>query len=159
MSNLSREELGVMMEAGYVYLGMQRFREARDVFEGVISLAPESEIPYIAAGSVDFCQGKFTNAIRRYKKALKLIPDSVYAMAYMGEAVFFMGKKAEAVKILNDVSARDPDGKAGDFARALLSAINEGFTARPLSGVDEIREYVKKKEAPRQSSGQAGSRK
>jgi tetratricopeptide (TPR) repeat protein len=147
MTTLDRENLGLMMEAGYVYLGMQRFKEARDVFEGVTSLAPESEIPLIALGSVDFCQGKFTNAIRRYKKALKLDAESLYAKAYMGEALFFMGKKAEAVKQLEEVNRLDPKGRAGDFARALLDAINKGFTPRALSGVDEIKEYVKKKEA------------
>jgi tetratricopeptide (TPR) repeat protein len=146
MTTLDREYLGLMMEAGYVYLGMQRFKEARDVFEGVTSLAPDSEIPLIAIGSVDFCQGKFANAIRKYKKALKINPTSEYALAYMGEVLFFMGKKAEAVKTLGDVSKMDPKGKAGDFARALLDAINKGFTARALSGVDEIREYVKKME-------------
>jgi tetratricopeptide (TPR) repeat protein len=147
MTTLDRENLGLMMEAGYVYLGMQRFKEARDVFEGVTSLAPESEIPLIALGSVDFCQGKFTNAIRRYKKALKLDAESLYAKAYMGEALFFRGKKAEAVKQLEEVNRLDPKGRAGDFARALLDAINKGFTPRALSGVDEIKEYVKKKEA------------
>lgn len=147
MTTLDRESLGLMMEAGYVYLGMQRFKEARDVFEGVTSLASDSEIPLIALGSVDFCQGKFTNAIRRYKKALKLDAESLYAKAYMGEALFFMGKKAEAVKQLEEVNKKDPSGRAGDFARALLDAINKGFTPQALSGVDEIKAYVKKKEA------------
>lgn len=144
---MEREHLGLMMEAGYVYLGMQRFKEARDVFEGVASLAPESEIPLVAIGSVDFCQGKFTNAIRRYKKALKLNPQSTYAMAYMGEALFFMGKKSDAVKHLEEVSGIEPNGKAGDFARALLDAIKKGFSPQALSGVDEIKAHVKKMEA------------
>ncbi len=144
---MEREHLGLMMEAGYVYLGMQRFKEARDVFEGVASLAADSEIPLVAIGSVDFCQGKFTNAIRRYKKALKLNPESSYAMAYMGEALFFMGKKAEAMKQLEAVAKLEPGGKAADFAMALLDAIKKGFTPQSLSGVDEVKEYVKKKEA------------
>lgn len=145
MINIDREYLGLMMEAGYVLLGMQRFKDARDVFDGVSILAPESDIPLIALGSVDFCQGHFSNAIRRYKKALKIDPQSVYALAYMGEALFFMGKQTEAVKLLKDVDKTDSQGKAGDFARALLDAINKGYSPRALSGVDEIREYVKKK--------------
>lgn len=147
MIDIDRGSLGLMMEAGYVYLGMQRFKEARDVFEGVTSMAAESEIPLIAMGSVDFCQGKFTNAIRRYKKALKINSESAYALAYMGETLYFMGKKEEAIKQLEAAIKIDGQGKAGDFARALLDAINQGFTPRALSGVDEVREYVKKKEA------------
>lgn len=146
MIAIDRSNLGVMMEAGYIYLGMQRFKEARDVFEGVISMAPDSEIPLVALGSVDFCQGKFTNAIRNYKKAIKINPEGIYAQAYMGEALFFMGKKEEALKQLEEVHKKDPSGKAGDFARALLDAIRKGWTPQALSGVDEIKEYVKNKE-------------
>ena len=146
MIDIERSNLGLMMEAGYIYLGMQRFKEARDVFEGVASLAPDSEIPLVALGSVDFCQGKFTNAIRHYKKAMKLSPEGLYATAYMGEALFFMGKKAEAVRHLEEIHKKDPSGKAGDFARALLDAINKGWTPQALSGVDEIKAYMKKKE-------------
>jgi predicted Zn-dependent protease len=146
MIPIEREYLAIMMEAGYVYLGMQRFKDARDVFEGVSTLAPDSEIPMIALGSVDFCQAKFTNAIRRYKKALKVDPSSLYARAYMGEALLFMGKKAEAIKQLEEVSKADINGRAGDFARALLDAVAKGYTPQQLSGVDEIKAYVKKKE-------------
>jgi tetratricopeptide (TPR) repeat protein len=146
MITIDRSNLGLMMEAGYIYLGMQRFKDARDVFEGVSTLAPDSEIPLVALGSVDFCQGKFSGAIRHYKKALKIDPKSVYAFAYMGEALFFMGKKAEAVAQLEAVNKMDPKGKAGDFARSLLDAIKKGFSPQVLSGVDEIKAYVKKKE-------------
>lgn len=146
MTSLDRQYLGLMMEAGYVYLGMQRFKEARAVFEGISIMVPDSEIPHVALGSVDFCQGKFTNAIRRYKKALKIDSKSAYALAYMGEALFFMGKKNEALRQLEEVNKMEPNGRAGDFARALLDAINKGFTPQALSGIDEIKEYVKNKE-------------
>lgn len=141
---LEREHLGLMMEAGYVYLGMQRFKEAHDVFEGVANLAPDSEIPLIALGSVCFCQGKFANAIKNYKKALKADPESLYALAYMGEAMLFMGKEKDALKQLDEVSRKDPNGAAGNFARALLDALKKGFTPRQLSGVDEIKAHVEK---------------
>lgn len=146
MIPMEREYLAIMMEAGYVYLGMQRFKESRDVFEGVASLASDSEIPQIALGSVDFCQGKFTNAIKHYKKALKVDSMSLYALAYMGEALLFMGKKNEALKQLEEVSKADIKGRAGDFARALIDAVAKGYTPQQLSGVDEIKAYVKKKE-------------
>ncbi len=144
MIDIDRSSLGLMMEAGYVYLGMQRFKESRQIFEGVSVLSPDSEIPVIAVGSVDFCEGKFANAIKQYKKALKVNKESIYALAYMGEALLFMGKDKEGMKTLQEVSAKDKNGKAGDFARALMDAINKGFTPRALSGVDEIRELVKK---------------
>lgn len=142
---IDREYLGLMMEAGYIFLGMQRFKEARQVFEGLCVLAPESDIPYIALGSVDFCERKFAQAMRRYKKALKIDPQSIYAEAYIGEALFFMGKKEEAVNQFKSVSSRDPNGRAGDFARAFLEAIDKGFTPEMLSSHEEVREYARSK--------------
>ena len=48
-------------------------------------MAPDSEIPVVALGSVAFCEGKFKEAIRHYRKALKHNPESHFARAYLGE--------------------------------------------------------------------------
>lgn len=145
MIEIERKHLGVMMEAGYILLGMQRYKEAREVFEGVLAIVPGSEAPLVAIGSVDFCQGKFAQAIKSYKQALDNDAESVYAMAYMGEALFFSGKKKEAIVALKKVSKIDLSGKAGDFARALLDAIDKGFDPDMLSGHKEMKEYEEKK--------------
>lgn len=127
MVPLAREDLIVLMEGGYVYLRMGRFEEAREVFEGVSLLAPDTEVPLVALGSVSFSQFKYDQAIQCYKKALAVKADSVFARAYLGEALFFKGKKDEAVVELEKASSMEPNGKSGDFARALLEAIKNGF--------------------------------
>lgn len=141
MIEISRTDLGLMMEAGYILVGMQRFKEAREVFEGIIVLAPDSELPIVALASVDFCQGRFREACRKYKKALKLNPESVFARAYMGEALFFLDRKDEAVRELEWVIGHDDEGKAGAFAQALLDAVKQGFTPGMLSGMDDLKQY------------------
>lgn len=128
MIPISREDLVVLMEGGYVYLRTGRLGEAKEVFEGVSVLAPESEVPLVAMGSVSFAQFKYDQAIRTYKKALALRPDSPFARAYLGEALFFGGKTKEAIQELEKASRMDPQGKSGDFARALLEAIAKGFS-------------------------------
>ncbi len=147
MIDIDRRYLVIMMEAGYVYLGMQRFKEAYQVFEGVAAMAPTSEIPLVALGGVDFCIGRFDRAIKWYKKALKIDPTSIFAKVYLGESLFFSGKKDEAVKILQEVGKADPKGGAGDFARALLDAINQGFTPKMLAGFENIKERYGKETA------------
>ncbi|MBI4365564.1 MAG: tetratricopeptide repeat protein [Deltaproteobacteria bacterium] len=134
---MPRADLGLMMEAGYILIGMQRFKEAREVFEGIAVLAPDSELPLVALASVDFCQGKFVEAARRYRKAIKMNSGSAYAHAYLGEALFFLGKRDEAVRELEWTIANDAEEKAAAFAHALLDAIKQGFTPGMLSGVDE----------------------
>lgn len=119
--------LAVMVEAGFVYLGMQRFKEATEVFEGVHALAPENDIPIVAMGNVEFCRGQLTKAVRHYKNALKVSPDSLFAKVYLGEALLFQGKKKEGLNLLSEVQKIDPRGAAGGFAISLLDAVKDGF--------------------------------
>lgn len=139
MDILSREHLALMMEAGYILLGMRRFKEAQEVMEGISVMAPDSDIPLVAIGSVDFCRGKFRTAIKHYDRALKVNRGSLFARAYRGEALFFMGKTSEAREALEAVVRDDAGGKAGAFSKALLDAIDKGFTPGMLTGVDEVK--------------------
>jgi Putative Zn-dependent protease, contains TPR repeats len=128
MIQVPSEDLRLLMEAGYLYLGMQRFQEAKEVFEGVIVLAPSSEVPVVALGNVYCVQGKFDQAIKTYEKALELDSKSAFAKAYLGEALFFKGEKDKAHQALEEASRLDPQGKSGEFARSLLDLIKKGFT-------------------------------
>jgi len=125
------ENQRIMLEAGYLYLSMQRFKDAQAVFEGVSVLAPNSEVPLVGLGNVFFVQHKFEEAIKIYEKALKLVPDSAFALAYLGESLFFSGKADKSRAMLNKASTLDPQGKSGDFARALLELVNKGFNPEP----------------------------
>lgn len=123
-----------MMEAGYVYLGLGRFKEAKEVFEGVSALTPKSEVPLVALGSIYFAQAQFAKAIQCYEKALHLNDKSSFAHAYMGEALYFSGKKQEALESLKRGVDLDPTGQSGGFANALLDAIQKGY--QPAFGPD-----------------------
>jgi tetratricopeptide (TPR) repeat protein len=127
MIEVPTEDLRLMLEGGYLYLAMRRFKEAKEVFEGVSALAPESDVPLVALGNVYFVETQFDQAIKIYKKALDLVPKSAFAKGYLGEALFFSNKKDEAVETLEAASKMDPHGKSGDFARSLLELIRKGF--------------------------------
>lgn len=121
------EDLRVLMETGYLYLAMQRHKEAKEVFEGITVLAPKSEIPLVALGNVFCVEGRFDQAIKIYKEALAIEPQSAFAMSYLGEALFFKGDKEKAIEMLGQASKIDGKGKSGEFARALIDLINNGF--------------------------------
>ena len=127
MTTLDRSYLKLMMEAGYIYMGMRRFREAKQVFEGVAALAPDNEVPVIALGSVAFCKGDIKGAVAAYHQALKVDPTSLFAQVYLGEALLFSGKKDEGLALLKEVHKRDRKGPAGEFAAALIDAVKGGF--------------------------------
>lgn len=121
------EDLRLMLEAGYLYLAMRRYKEAREVFEGVCILAPESDVPLVALGNVSFVESKYNDAIKIYLKALELVPKSAFAKAYLGEVYFFNNQKDKAIQTLEEASKMDPNGKSGDFARSLLELVRKGF--------------------------------
>ena len=144
MVSLSQQHLALLMEAGYIYLGMQRYQEASEVFEGVHALKQESEIPLVALAGVSFCQGKLKEAKKIYEQALKLNPDSLYGKAYLAESLFFDGQKDQAIELLKEVDRAEPQGPVGDFARSLLDAIENGFTPEKLSQSKELKSYYDK---------------
>lgn len=131
MINMSKGHLAVMMEAGFVYLGMGRFKEARSIFEGVAVLTPDSEIPVVAQGNVEFCDGHLEKAVKKYEQALKIDPESAFAKVYLGEALLFMGKKDAARELLQDVAKHDKGG-SGEFAKALMDVVKTGFDPSTL---------------------------
>lgn len=132
MIHVQRDDLVVMLEAGYIYLAMQKFQEAKDVFEGISTLVPSHEVPQVALSNVYFAQAKFLESIRTLKAALKGHEDSAFVWAHLGESQLFYGKKSEAIESLNKASTLEPKGQSGDFARSLLKLIDEGYDPKKL---------------------------
>jgi tetratricopeptide (TPR) repeat protein len=122
---VSSEELSLLMEAGFIYRYSKRFREARDIFEGVRALRPENEIPEIALGIVSFEAGDFADAIRHYQRAIEINARSAYAYAHLGEAQLFRNDSANARVSLKRALELDPKGEFGHLARSLLAFLDE----------------------------------
>ncbi|MEO1338887.1 MAG: tetratricopeptide repeat protein [Myxococcota bacterium] len=120
---ISQEEVALLLESGYLYLEMQKPREAEDVFSGVAALVPHSEIPLICLGNLYFSQGRFERALKFHRDALKRNPESALAQAHAGEALLFMKRRADAKSALEQAVALDPEGDAATFARSLLDAM------------------------------------
>ena len=116
----STEEIGLLMEAGFIYREMKRYPEAREVFAGVRALLPSSELPEVALGTISFHQGQFDAAIRHYRRAIEKNPRSAYAYAHLGEAHIFRMEKEVADEYLQKAIELDRLGPAGKLARSLL---------------------------------------
>lgn len=127
MIDVPVDDLRLMLEAGYLYLAMRRIKEAREVFEGVALLAPNSDVPRVALGNVFFNEGKYSEAIKSYLKTVEEFPESAFAVAYLGEAYLFGNQPDKAKESLTKASHLDPNGKSGDFARSLLDLMKKGF--------------------------------
>ena len=124
--DVPQSEVALLLEAGYLYMELSKFKEAQDVFTGVAALVPHSDIPHVALGNLFFSQGKFQQALKAHRDALKANPESALARAHVGEALLFLKKFEEALKELRVATEMDPEGLAADFARSLLEAHQVG---------------------------------
>lgn len=127
MISVPKNDLTLMLEAGYIYMGMRRFSEAKQIFEGLVALSPKHEIPRVALANSFFAQEKYLQAIRVLKDARKINTDSAFVHAHLGEAYLFYGKKEEATESLNKAVELDSQGNAGQFAKSLLDLIDQGY--------------------------------
>jgi tetratricopeptide (TPR) repeat protein len=121
---VTAEEVGLLMEAGFIYRYARKFDEARDIFRGIRALRPASEVPEVALGGISFDEGNFKEAILHYKKAIQIDPKSAYAYAHLGEAQAFANNKEDARRSLRSARELDPRGEHGNFARGLLTLLD-----------------------------------
>jgi tetratricopeptide (TPR) repeat protein len=128
---VSRDEVVILLEAGYVLMDMGRFDHAREVFGGAAALLPKSEVPHLALGTLEFAQGHHDKALQQYRKAQQIAPKSGLPRAHAGEALLFLNKPAEAVKELKAAIQIDPDGDGARLALALLEAKEAGALPPP----------------------------
>src|SRR5215813_12069194 len=118
--NPSKDEIAMLMEAGFICRDAKKFQEARELFAGVRALLPKSDAPEVALGTVFFQQSDFDTAITHYKKALEKNPRSAFAYAHLGEAYLFKLEKVKARPHLQKAVELDARGSSGSMARNLL---------------------------------------
>ncbi|MEZ5356690.1 MAG: tetratricopeptide repeat protein [Bryobacteraceae bacterium] len=116
-------EIELLMEAGYIYRDAGRYHEARDVFRGVRALAPASETPEVALGTVAFQQSDFRAAAKHYARALDMNPRCALAHAHLGELRLFEKDKDGAREHLKKAVELDPRGPVRPLADSLLTMV------------------------------------
>jgi tetratricopeptide (TPR) repeat protein len=117
-----QKDVILLLECGYLYMELNKNKEAEEVFTGVAALVPHSEVPHMALGHLFFSMGRFNPALKEHEQATKLNPKSAAAWASVGETLFFLRRAKEAIEKLDKAIELDPQGPAGEFAKALKDA-------------------------------------
>lgn len=125
--DIPKKDLGLMLETGYIYLAMGKFKEAKQMFEGLISLEVGHEVPRVGLANVFFAQEKFLPAIRQLKEAIKINEESAFAYAHLGEAYLFYGKKDLALEMLDKAIEIEATGPVFDFVSSIKKLMDKGF--------------------------------
>lgn len=124
---VQQRDVTLMLEAGYLFMELQRHKEAEEVFGGVMALLPHSEVPRMALGNLLFSQGRFPAALKEHTRAVELNPASATAYASCAETLFFLKRSDEALAQLERCLSTADDGPAHEFARALKEAYDLGI--------------------------------
>ena len=127
LTEVSKKEAQVVLEAGYLYLEMGKPEQAEEVFQGAIALLPRSDVPRMALGQVYFSQGRSEEAVAQYEEAVKLKPDSAAARAFLGEALLFSGNSDAALNALDKaIELDEEEGSAALMAKHLKEVHEQG---------------------------------
>lgn len=141
---LQKQQAQILLEAGYLWMEMGKYDNARQVLQGAAALMPKSEVPQLALGTLEFSQGHHEKALQAYRVAQKLAPRASLPRAHAGEALLFMGKVNEAMKELKAAVDAEPDSDGAKFAQALLDAKDTGALP-PAKGASAGAAGAKKK--------------
>lgn len=135
---LHQKDVVLLLEAGYLFIEMNKHKEAEEIFVGVSQLVPQSEVPHMAMGHLYFAMGRYSPALKSHQKAISINGRSAAAHAACGEALFFLQRPDEALTCLQTAIELEPEGPAGEFAKALkeaheLGVFSEGDSSPPAA--------------------------
>lgn len=114
------KEIRLMLEAGCVYRYARRFREARDIFQGVRALLPTREVADLALAGVSMDEGKLDEAEAHCRQALELNRASAAAYAQLAEIQLLRKNNAGARQSLQKSMEISPNGPTAALSKTLL---------------------------------------
>jgi len=113
-------EIRLMLEAGCVYRYARRFREARDVFQGVRALVPTRDVADLGLAGVSVDEGKLEEAEANCRRALELNRASAAGYAQLAEIQLRQNSAAAARQSIQRSLELSPNGPSAALAKTLL---------------------------------------
>jgi tetratricopeptide (TPR) repeat protein len=114
------KEIKLMLEAGYIYRYAGRYREARDIFQGVRAMLPTRDIADLALAGVCLDEGKLDEAETHCRRALELNRNSAAAYAQLAEIQLLQKDGNSARQSLKKSMEISPSGPTAALAKTLI---------------------------------------
>ena len=105
--NLIAEASTAYLHAADVYMAKNEFKDARQLFEKVLSLDPGNMTVYHKAGIVYFREGKFTEACKSLRRVFEDDPSNKEIANTYLDALFKAAKEPEAEQVIRKILDRD----------------------------------------------------
>jgi tetratricopeptide (TPR) repeat protein len=112
------KEIKLMLEAGYIYRYAGRYRDARDIFQGVRALLPDKDVADLALAGIYLDEGKLNEAEAHCRRALELNRSSA-AYAQLAEIQLLRKDVNSARQSLKKSIEISPSGPTALLAKTL----------------------------------------
>lgn len=117
----TEENLEDLRMTGYAYLRQGKYDIARDFFEALSVLDPDSAYDSQTLGALYLQLNEPLKALKCFDKALKIEADHAPTLLNLTKALFMLNKKEEALRLARILS-REPNPKISNIAKALILA-------------------------------------
>jgi hypothetical protein len=114
------KEIALMMEVGHLCRYARRFREARDIFQGVGTLLRVRDTANLALAAVAFDEQKFDEVNTLCRRVLNNDRRNVSAYAQLAELHISRNEMADALNLLKVARDLRPTEPVASFVNALL---------------------------------------
>lgn len=112
-------DAALMLEAGHVCRYAGRYREARDIFEGVRALLPHREAPELALAALCVDEKNYDSALAHSRRALTINRSCAAAHLQLAEVHLLRREFAAAGEQVERSRKLEPFGPAAQLAAAL----------------------------------------
>ena len=118
------EQLSFLGEAAYLWMYLQDYEKAGQVFDGLTAIAPNDPVGYLGLAEVYLRQGKHKEADRAANKAVRSKNVSRRTMAYayvvLGQALAGQEKLKEAERAWKKAIGLDANAEEAAAARSWI---------------------------------------
>ncbi len=107
--NKDRQDADAWLNLGTIRRMRSEFTKARECFEHVVRLKPDSAEAYINLANILGSLGRFQESISAYQKALEIKPDDLTVQGYLNATLSRLGKLDEAIAGYDRMLVLSPD--------------------------------------------------
>jgi tetratricopeptide (TPR) repeat protein len=95
------ENVGLLLDAGFIYANLDKIKEAIETYKKVIELVPSNPAGFTGLGFVYKIQGNNKKRLEMFQKAVKLSPANAMVHFEVGEVLLEMEHYENALKSYN----------------------------------------------------------
>jgi Flp pilus assembly protein TadD len=122
LTNVTAPEMLEMATYGFQMFENGKYKEARVIFDGLVTLDPNEPYYLTALGAIYLAEEDLAQAEAYFNRAIKLEPKDLAPYVNRGEVFLRQGKVLEAAQDFKKAVEMDPQGKDPLSMRARLLA-------------------------------------